>query len=34
MNQEIYEKIEYALALIADKNDEGVDILYKYMGKR
>ena len=33
MNQEIYEKIEYALALIADKNDEGVDILYKYMGK-
>ncbi|MGN1094018.1 MAG: RNA polymerase sigma factor [Candidatus Neoclostridium sp.] len=28
-----YEKTEYALGLIADGNDVGVDLLYRYMGK-
>lgn len=33
MNREVYDKIEYALGLIAEKKDAGIDLLYRYMGK-
>lgn len=33
MNVELYEKTEYALSLIKDGNDNGVDLLYSFMGK-
>ena len=33
MNKELYEKSEYALSLIKEGNDLGVDILYSSMGK-
>ena len=33
MNTELYEKTEYALSLIKEGNDEGVDLLYSAMGK-
>lgn len=33
LNVELYEKTEYALSLIKDGNDNGVDLLYSFMGK-
>ena len=33
MNIELYRKTEYALSLIKDGNDNGVDLLYSFMGK-
>ena len=33
MNIELYEKTEYALSLIKDGDDNGVDLLYSFMGK-
>ena len=33
MNIELYRKTEYALSLIKDGNDNGVDLLYSVMGK-
>ena len=33
MNVELYEKTEYALSLIKEGNENGVDLLYVFMGK-
>ena len=33
MNREIYEKTEYALSLIREGKDAGVDMLYDVLGK-
>ena len=33
MNVELYEKTEYALSLIKEGNENGVDLLYLFMGK-
>lgn len=33
MKDELYEKTEYALSLIREGNDAGVDLLYSFMGK-
>lgn len=33
MNTELYEKTEYAVSLIKEGNDKGVDLLYSSMGK-